>query len=246
MPPPSISAAAAASGVCRTAIDALQAKYSAIGLAGYYSPVGVVVPGPSSCLNSEEEENEDDDTCANAAPATGSYPALLESMLTHIMSGHSSSSSAAAKRRQTPLVNVGYAVRVACLLETVQRFIHFHQHQQAATRSSIQIVILGAGLDVTGLWALLSSSSSSSRIRVVEVDLPEICEAKKQAILQNLNHLHLRGQHRRWLLLHHHHPQQQRQFSSLRELFGKAAAAALQTTTSLPTTTAAAAARTLW
>jgi len=75
-------------------------------------------------------------------------------------------------KRQTPLVNIGYAVRVAVVLQQIQAFVSFHRNQP------LQIVLLGAGLDVTGLWSL----TLAHNINVIEVDLLDICEAKTEAI----------------------------------------------------------------
>lgn len=96
---------------------------------------------------------------------------------------------------QTPLLNVGYAVRVACILHHVQTFVAFHEDKC----DTIQMVVLGAGFDVTGLWSLSllhndkhdneDKLSAVRRMRVVEVDVPAIADAKKQAI-QQMNSWH--------------------------------------------------------
>jgi len=74
-------------------------------------------------------------------------------------------------RRQTALVNAGYAVRVACTVETVRSFLKFHSDSQK------QVVILGAGLDVLGLWASLFAETV-----VVEIDLPSVAKEKTDMI----------------------------------------------------------------
>jgi O-methyltransferase involved in polyketide biosynthesis len=103
-----------------------------------------------------------------------SYESLLESVATAL----------GAKHRQTPLVNAGYAIRVAAVCKQIQAFVSFHkqQQQQGNTKSTLQLVHLGAGLDVTGLWSL--SLDDSMDIHVIEVDTPEICAAKRETLLQ--------------------------------------------------------------
>jgi O-methyltransferase involved in polyketide biosynthesis len=106
-----------------------------------------------------------------------SYESLLESV----------ASALGAKHRQTPLVNAGYAVRVAAVCKQIQAFVSFHQLKQqqqgnASLTPTLQLVHLGAGLDVTGLWSL--SLDDSMEIHVIEVDTPEICAAKRETLLQ--------------------------------------------------------------
>jgi O-methyltransferase involved in polyketide biosynthesis/GNAT superfamily N-acetyltransferase len=103
-----------------------------------------------------------------------SYESLLESVATAL----------GAKHRQTPLVNAGYAIRVASVCKQIQAFVSFHaqQQQQENKSSTLQLVHLGAGLDVTGLWSL--SLDDSMEIHVIEVDTPEICAAKRATLLQ--------------------------------------------------------------
>lgn len=174
-----------ATAVCRTALDALQAKYSAVCLAGY--PVSLSEQhhpenGASDPTDGQAKGND-------APPSSGaSYEQLLRAMAMHVCNNK--------PKRQTPLVNIGYAMRVASSLDSVQRFVTFHEHRTNKTAGNeddgnvdaaadLQIFILGAGMDVTGLWALFKSGSSTG-IRVIEVDFPEICQAKKEA-LKTLN-----------------------------------------------------------
>jgi O-methyltransferase involved in polyketide biosynthesis/GNAT superfamily N-acetyltransferase len=103
-------------------------------------------------------------------PQAKSYESLLESVATAL----------GATNRQTPLVNAGYAIRVAAVCKQIQAFLSFHK-QQGIT-STLQLIHLGAGLDVTGLWSL--SLDDSIEIHVIEVDTPEICTAKRETLLQ--------------------------------------------------------------
>ena len=80
--------------------------------------------------------------------------------------------SSSSTSKQSPLVHAGYAVRVACVLHAIQSFINYHPSDDVTTT----IVILGAGLDVTGLWAALRFSGTN----VIELDVPEICHIKAE------------------------------------------------------------------
>lgn len=129
-----------------------------------------------------------------------SYRTLLRSMTEFHHLGPTATATTTTPKRQTPLVNVGYAVRVACVLRHVESFVSFHQQQCSSSNNKgitmIQIVVLGAGMDVTGLWSLslLNNNNNSSdvdqptksalRMCVLEVDFPSICYAKKHAIQQ--------------------------------------------------------------
>jgi O-methyltransferase involved in polyketide biosynthesis/GNAT superfamily N-acetyltransferase len=80
------------------------------------------------------------------------------------------------QKRQSPLVNAGYAVRLAVVTSTVHSFIQHHANQP------IQLVILGCGLDVLGLWA---HSIDPSNVTVYELDTPQISNTKKDLLLKN-------------------------------------------------------------
>lgn len=92
-------------------------------------------------------------------------------------------------RRQTPLINAGYAVRVSSVTSPIQSFVEFH----SSAAESIQIVMIGCGLDITGLWAY-SLDPSAVRL-VVELDTEDTCLAKRDILcseklvtpLQSLN-----------------------------------------------------------
>ena len=82
-------------------------------------------------------------------------------------------------RRQTPLVNAGYAVRVLAVSGAIKSFVDFHQRKNT---EQIQIVLLGCGMDVIGLWAGLLDPD---RINIVEVDTQEVCLVKKDLLLRH-------------------------------------------------------------
>ena len=160
--------------VCRTAVDALQAKYSAICLAQYPSLVACEENGAA------DVKIQARDLIEATQDVFQRYASLLRTMVGYFCINKS--------KRQTPLVNVGYAVRVSCVLDTVARFATFHERMNAVADGSggdVQIVVLGAGLDVISIWLgdMISSSSSSTttNVRLIDVDFKDTCHAKKDA-----------------------------------------------------------------
>lgn len=85
-------------------------------------------------------------------------------------------SSSCRLSQQSPLVHAGYAVRVACILQTLEAFTTFYQDIPTT------VILLGAGLDVTGLWSALRFSS-----RVIEMDVPEICQIKAELLKDSVH-----------------------------------------------------------
>lgn len=148
------------SSVTKTAKDALQAKASAY-RAGYRS----------SCHDEKD---------------THSYGSLLEQAATALIGQN---------RRQTPLINAGYAVRIAVILDQVGSFLRLpvlHRHSydiedtKSTNRNRKQLIFLGAGLDVTGIWAALLSDPGNVDIHVLEVDFPDVVNAKRDFLERNL------------------------------------------------------------
>eukprot|EP00977_Amphora_coffeiformis_P003325 scaffold618_cov175-Amphora_coffeaeformis.AAC.7 len=81
-----------------------------------------------------------------------------------------------APKRQTPLVHAGYLLRIQLILSLVQRFVDY-------VGDDAQIIFLGGGMDVTGLWA--GQSFAPSQVRsVLELDLPTVCAAKHEILEQ--------------------------------------------------------------
>ena len=127
--------ASSLSPVAKTAIDAIQAKYSAV-MAGYNPMV---------------------------ADRHDLYQQLLEKMMARIHQHQDTDettppSSTKRKRRhqQTPLVNAGYASRVLAMSHRIQSFLLYHQMTAAASFASgekkkVQLLFLGCGLDVMGM-----------------------------------------------------------------------------------------------
>jgi hypothetical protein len=81
-------------------------------------------------------------------------------------------------KRQTPLVNAGYAVQVLAISHVIQSFVSFHQRKNT---KKIDIVLLGCGMDVIGFWAVLLDPE---QIRVIKVDTLKVCSIKKDLLVQ--------------------------------------------------------------
>lgn len=192
--------------VCRTAIDALQAKYSAIIYAGY-----------TPKQHSFKSQHDDDVTAVLVAALNYCIPVnkpwydhLLQCVAEYYIP---------TPKRQVPLINAGYGIRVSTVLHQIESFVAFHRWNDVRRYNNnehlpnihpnpnhhqveIQIIVLGCGFDVTGLWSLsladqaLStlltpiSGSSSIGMHVVEIDFPSICSSKIHAIqsLKMLDH----------------------------------------------------------
>ena len=82
-------------------------------------------------------------------------------------------------QRQSPLVNAGYAMRVASVSNTVRNFIQFHCLERGEKR--VDIVLLGCGLDIIGIWA---HSLAPEQVHIWEVDTPAVASCKREKLLQ--------------------------------------------------------------
>jgi Leucine carboxyl methyltransferase len=162
--------------IVRTATDSLLAKYSAIVTVGY-SPNFNTDPsnGPGDHCGDDILEK----TSPTKVDSMSTYKVLLQSMTEYYAVSNA--------KRQSPLLNAGYAIRIACVLRQVESFVAFHRH--CKTNCPVQIIIPGCGLDVTGLWCLSLlrdemgiATTPDFSIHVVEIDFPSICESKGQAI----------------------------------------------------------------
>jgi ribosomal protein S18 acetylase RimI-like enzyme len=155
------------SSVEKTAFDALQAKQSAV-VAGY-DPIVV--------------ENRD---IYEQLLLRAVNPSSSSSVVNGSEEGEEKSKWNNKPRRQTPLVNAGYASRVLSISYSMRSFISYHKLVSSSSSSvqqkqrRIRIVFLGCGVDVIGLWARCLSSSLS--VEIVEVDTPEVCSIKRKML----------------------------------------------------------------
>jgi GNAT superfamily N-acetyltransferase len=174
------------SPVAKTALDAIQAKQSAL-CAGYDMVI--------------ERQDIYQDLLDGVA----------ETLWTTIgdtggSSGSDSSKKNNVKRRQTPLVNAGYAARVLAISNSILSFVKYHGIQNIAVGErqdgcgddvdnntvkgplehiDAQIVVLGCGVDVISIWAaqMANLCSPSCSIRVIEIDTPNVCRLKREVLL---------------------------------------------------------------
>ena len=146
---------ACSSTVSRTALDALHAKLSALSVG--YTPVQ---------YNGKE------------------YNELLYKISENVgNNGDEKSTKRHTKvvRRQTPLVNAGYAIRVFLISKALERFIRINTEDNN-TSDQVNVVVLGCGLDMLGLWA---SHTFPSKLKLFEVDCQEIVDLKKNALIKS-------------------------------------------------------------
>ncbi|GKZ00644.1 hypothetical protein MPSEU_001016600 [Mayamaea pseudoterrestris] len=94
---------------------------------------------------------------------------------------HAMAHHAKATRPQTPLVNAGYAMRVTVMLHNMQSYLRFHRALSGSLQH-VQIVILGAGLDVAGFWALSQLEHDDDQVHLVEIDVHSVWQAKRDAV----------------------------------------------------------------
>mmetsp|Transcript_25055 Transcript_25055/g.54623 ORF Transcript_25055/g.54623 Transcript_25055/m.54623 type:complete len:617 (+) Transcript_25055:82-1932(+) len=154
--------------VARTAADALNAKASALSVG--YKPVhphgdlyATLLGRLSSALSESGEKSG-----AARDRASGRNKSL---------------------KRQTPLVNAGYAARMAAVSHAVGRFVLAHHSDSLrgpcedvdGDRKPINIVLVGCGMEVLGIWAS-ALSSCPSLVYVYEIDCEQICTAKRLAL----------------------------------------------------------------
>ena len=84
-------------------------------------------------------------------------------------------------KRQIPLINAGYAIRVLSISHVIYNFVLFHRHKH--TTPKIQIVLLGCGLDVIGLWSYsVGKKLGIENLHVIEVDTYEVCTIKQDIL----------------------------------------------------------------
>lgn len=102
-------------------------------------------------------------------------------------------------KRQTPLVNAGYAVRVSAISSTILRFLLQHfptpdedllavQPSSSSSRDSYaNVVFLGAGMDVLGLWTSFMSFNFHpwNRVQIYEIDCIDTVKAKRDVIIKS-------------------------------------------------------------
>ncbi|CAB9519503.1 synthesizing protein 4 [Seminavis robusta] len=115
-------------------------------------------------------------------PQNGSlYENLMERMMNLPTTHQHQENYSKQPPRQSPLVSAGYAMRIASIAHVVHSFVSFHH--QSKQQQPVNIVFLGCGMDVLGLWAS-SLAEEKTTISIWELDVPEIALAKKSRLLQ--------------------------------------------------------------
>ncbi|KAL9189779.1 hypothetical protein ACHAXT_009454 [Thalassiosira profunda] len=160
--------------ISRTALDALHAKLSAVE-GGWLGGGGGV--GESEQLG---------DGCEGKTNPSGVHRGAIDDycrLLRRICDGIDGGGKA---RRQTPLVNAGYAARVAVVTFVLERWIKTIA-THVKPNGAINVVVLGCGMDVLGIWTkhLLQQKAKDAahRVKVYEFDAWDNCMLKRRALL---------------------------------------------------------------
>jgi ribosomal protein S18 acetylase RimI-like enzyme len=170
--------------ISKTAIDSLKAKLSA---------------ADSGWLQSDGH----DDVVSSYDDQLDGYIKLLEKIHKCIddnNNGQHQTNTNKRRRRQTPLVNAGYAARMAVMTFLVEEWIdsvvisslrrqipnNGQGDDDAPAGGSINIVVLGCGLDALGLWSKhaleKNHHQTTLRLQVYEIDAHDNCVLKQQAL----------------------------------------------------------------
>lgn len=120
-----------------------------------------------------------------SAWSIGYHPVIANSAIYFDLLQQVASHVTVSLKRQSPLVNAGYAARMASLAGTVQQFLNYH-----CNHHPVDIVVLGCGLDTLGLW-IYSLVENKDNVRIIEIDTPQVC-ASKRKILTGLGLLETR------------------------------------------------------
>lgn len=157
---------ASSSSITKTAWDAIHAKHSAL-MAGY--PMVVA------------DDHDDDEH----HPADNTSVVVYRDIMLRTTTATTTTTTCSSKnklKRQTPLVNAGYASRVLAMSQAIRSYLVYHEmiqrRQQPRRRNRVQILLLGCGVDVIGVWA--AKTSNTVDVTIIEVDMPEICHVKRE------------------------------------------------------------------
>lgn len=158
--------------ISKTALDSLHAKLSAV-------DAGWLDGGVASRDNDDADEDDPSNVIITSQPKTKNTPThtqhpihIYAQLLQQIHSGIEMSQ----KRRQTPLVNAGYAARMATMTYVLERWIDSVIRRwvssQRGTESGdesnnvqyLNVVLLGCGLDALGVWSKYVLKHSLNRV----------------------------------------------------------------------------------
>ena len=184
--------------VAKTAMDAINAKLSLIDC--HYTPI----PHMPIDIHNVPETSEHPSNCPKDSREL--YTFLLRKIIegdtdADTCSGTGTRNQKKVKvKRQTPLVNAGYAIRVSTIASSVVNFIRTKTKTDTKTKKKtyndvnessskkVNLMFLGCGLDITGVWANIISANSTNHdldadVQVYEVDCIHNCKTKRQAFL---------------------------------------------------------------
>ena len=188
--------------ISKTAIDSLQAKLSAAD-SGWLKSDG---NDDDDVISVSSTDDQDDD-----GNILDGYIHLLEQIhksINYNNGQQTDDTNKRLRRRQTPLVNAGYAARMAVMTFLVETWIDSvvsslrqininRRNDDDDAAGNINLVLLGSGLDALGLWSKHALEKSlkrhrqdadgnhhqtTFRINVYEVDAYDNCVLKQHAL----------------------------------------------------------------
>ena len=97
------------------------------------------------------------------------------------------SHQATKRRRQSPLVNAGYSARIAVMTNILEQWIHAVStsvnNAENINNTCINIVLIGCGIDVLGIWCKYLQDKLP--IRIYEFDAWDNCILKQKAMVKS-------------------------------------------------------------
>jgi len=97
------------------------------------------------------------------------------------------SHQATKRRRQSPLVNAGYSARIAVMTYILEQWIHAVStsvnNAENINNTCINIVLIGCGIDVLGIWCKYLQDKLP--IRIYEFDAWDNCILKQKAMVKS-------------------------------------------------------------
>ena len=194
----------------KTALDALHAKVSLVSVG--YRPTrtqsGTLTRTRSdSPLHNELDCNNKDDDSSKSKSTGGledldldtAYENLLWEMFHNIqaMKDHNPKATFTCEgpkskeqtriRRQTPLVNAGYAVRVSLLTSVLKNLLVGFKSQSIKGEDSriVNVMILGGGFDIIGSWLVIVAERLKIELRIFELDGSSNSRMKQRCLSMN-------------------------------------------------------------
>lgn len=118
------------------------------------------------------------------------YKHLLNEMASHLRDNKLALSFSKLAKRRTPLVNAGYAIRVSIVTKLLYEWLH---HLSLNKEICANVILLGGGLDVIGLWLCCVAEDLGITLSVYDLDCAENVQLKCSA-LSSMGVLQLGGE----------------------------------------------------